>query len=799
MSGRRGILLLMFVAVTGVCAWLAVFCTPVVSDVGQFLSQNDETGRFISDVYASVASRLILIGLQDDQDDQDDTERAHAETSRDLAETLRASGRFVRVVNSSEQLNEGEQRALFAHRYLLSPSVTPERFTEQGLREALLQRLRELRSPASALTKQLLAEDPTGELLSLLSLWLGGLQQPETHLGVWFSPDHGRALLLAETKASVLDSRAQADAVATIKEGFARVRDNRSVSLLLAGPGVLASASERIIRDEATLLSIGSTILLVVLLLVSYRSPRIMLLSMLAPASAVCVAAAAVGMVFGGIHGITLGFGCTLLGVAVDYPIHLLSRMRPDETADETLPRIWSTLRLCAITTAIGYLPMVSRDMPSLTQLAVFSIAGLATTLAVTRWVLPQLLPAEWRPPAIAGDGLSRFLAWRASNKHKLTVVLVVLAAFAGLAWLAPPRWEDDVATLSPIPRSLLAVDERLRADLGAPEAGQMIVVRAPSAEDALQKSEAIAAKLSMLVVEGALAGFEAPSTYLPSQQTQRAHQSALPDRERLQAELTRAQAGLPFRPDLFAPFIDAVEATRTGALLGPQDLAETPIGLRVGSLLLQRDESWTALLPLKSGADPTRIVELVRSLDDPKIRYINLRAETNRLLLQVRNDALIRLGGSGVLLTLALYAVLRSPASLLAVLLPVPLALFADLVVLSLLGQRVSLFHLVSLLLVVGTTNDYSLFFNRADPDPINRKQNCRALLLCWATTVAGFGLLSLSSLYVLKAIGSTLTIGVTAGLLFAALLAVPDLPQERRSLKTGQGRLSAFLHLAF
>ena len=81
-------------------------------------------------------------------------------------------------------------------------------------------------------------------------------------------------------------------------------------------------------------------------------------------------------LLFGSLHGITLAFGMTLLGVAVDYPLHLFSHLRDDETPQSTLRRVWPTLRLGVLTTALGYLAMVFSDFDGLRQLAVFAIGG---------------------------------------------------------------------------------------------------------------------------------------------------------------------------------------------------------------------------------------------------------------------------------------------------------------------------------------------------------------------------------------------------------------------------------------
>ncbi len=64
----------------------------------------------------------------------------------------------------------------------------------------------------------------------------------------------------------------------------------------------------------------------------------------------------------------------------------------------------------------------------------------------------------------------------------------------------------------------------------------------------------------------------------------------ALPDADTLQRNLRRALVDLPFRDDVFAPFLADVERTRSGELLSREDLEGTALALKVDSLLLRHD-----------------------------------------------------------------------------------------------------------------------------------------------------------------------------------------------------------------
>ena len=56
--------------------------------------------------------------------------------------------------------------------------------------------------------------------------------------------------------------------------------------------------------------------------------------------------------------------------------------------------RFWPTIRLGVLTSVVGFSTLLLSGFPGLAQLGLYSITGLITAAAVTRFVLPQLLPA---------------------------------------------------------------------------------------------------------------------------------------------------------------------------------------------------------------------------------------------------------------------------------------------------------------------------------------------------------------------------------------------------------------------
>ncbi|MDS4028985.1 MAG: MMPL family transporter [Candidatus Contendobacter sp.] len=765
---RWSIPLLWLLAALG-CGWIAL-TTPVAADLTLFASRADPVAELLLEQLRSgPTTRLILLGLAGGAE----TERAVV--SQRLAERLKVHNEFARVTNGADALPEAELQALFAHRYWLSPTVTPERFTVDSLRAGLRQRLAELQSPLAVFQKRWLAGDPTGELLNLLKQWQGGLREPAKRLGVWFSPDGERALLLVETRASGYDLAAQREAVTAVRATFAAAGAGTGVRLEMSGPGVLATLAADTIHAQAEFLSTLALAAVVLILLLVYRSARTVWLGALPMLAALLAGAAAVDLVFGKMYLITLAFSMTLLGETLDYPTYLFSHRRPAETVTDTLRQLWPTLRLCVATTLLGCLAMLDADFPGLSQLGVFTVAGIAAAVATTRWLLPALLPPHWTPPQPVTIG-----AWADQALQPRPRLALVLGGCGALVLLAlmvkgPPLWENDLAALSPVPRELMRLDQELRTALGAPEVGHLIAVTAPDAETALRHGETIAVYLDDRQREGLLAGYDGPMRSLPSARTQQQRQASLPDAATLTANLNAALEGLPFKPGLFAPFLDAVIAARAASPLRPEDLRGTLLGTRVNALLFPCARGWTALLPLSGVRDAGVLAAGLPQAQSSQAYYLDLRAETNRLVANFRAATLIRIGWGAALIVAVVWLGLRSWRRVVAALLPVGLALVFTVAALLMLGERLSLFHLVSLLLVLGVGVDYGLFFSRPGADPDSRRRTLHALLVCCGSALTVFGMLSLSALPALRAIGLTVSLGVAASFIAALVAARP------------------------
>jgi predicted exporter len=624
------------------------------------------------------------------------------------------------------------------------------------------------------MVEPLLPNDPTLETLKLAEAWQPANAPQRLH-GVWFDRAGKQALLAVQTAAAGFDPGGQQAAVEIIKRAFAQVRGDSPAQLAMTGPGAFSVEVGGRTQREASFIGSLDGLVFALLLLIAYRSWKAPLLGALPLASGGLAGLGAVALGFDGVHGITIAFGFTLIGVAQDYPIHLISHQRPGLSPWDNARALWPTLGTGVVATCIAYLTFLVSGVEGLKQLAVFTIAGLGVAALATRFLLPGLIDTAENGGKVFDAAASPAMAWlwtKFSSWPRLGAVagLLLAVASAAVAGFAPGSfWQNDLSRLTPVPEHLLALDGELRGELGAPDVRYLVVLQAADTESALQASERLLPVLQRLRADGRVQGFDLAARYLPSAATQRARQARLPDAPTLRAALEEALTDSPFRSDVFEPFLADVATARQAPPLTAADLAGTPLAARVDGLLLRSDHHATALVALSGLGDPAAVA---RAIEPFGAQLLDLKQASESLVAEYRVRLLWTLALAALLLVATVWIALRDSHRVLRVLAPMALTTLLMLAVLRGLGVELNLFHLVALILAAGLGLDYGLFFDHAGDDRDSQLRALHAIVVCSLATLLVFALLATSSIPVLQAIGSTVAMGVLFNFVLALLI---------------------------
>ena len=783
MKLRTGLPWLLWLVLVAACVW-QVGRSTVVTDVSSFLpGPADATQRLmIGQLRDGLSTRILLVGLRlepgarPDRPTPEQTRRL-VDASQALRERLAREPAFAWVSNGNLDALEPERERLFAARYLLAGSTTEQLYSAAGLTGAFAQLEATLASARGAMVRPIATADPTLAALQLLDK-ASRQVAPQGEAGVWLTDDGRVALLLMETRARGHEIDLLRDTLQLARRHAGEVlqawpADAGTPVVDLAGAAYFNVLAHDAIGQDAHQLALLALLLVAALLLWVLRSPRFLALAVVPVATGALAGFAAVGWTYGTIHGITLAFGITLIGEAVDYAIYSFVQR---DGAQAPGRAFWRTIYLAALTSLIGFAAMYFSGFAGLQQLGLFSMSGLLAAVLCTRWLLPGLLAHQ--PP---GAGPMHRFAWLPAQSQRLRIWRwpVALAALVFAVLLAQRQdtlWMDKLDALSASSPEEDQRDLRYRTQAGVPELRTMVAVRGASLEEALQRTEATTQVLDSLVRSGTLGGYDSPTDLLPSAAVQRARQAALPPPDILRARVLEATRGGRFQAQAFEPFVADVAASRERAPIGLAHYAGTVLGAWLDAQIVQAPDGVTVLVLLRGAPASDRLRALLQQSTPPEVGLIDLQGDVQQLVADYRQRAMqaALLGTGAIFLVLLLQ--LRRPRAVASMVATITATLALTCGVLWLWHAQLTVFHLVSLLLVVGVVSNYTLFFSTLARDPGARQRASLSVLLAASSTFIAFATLAFSSTPVLAMIGQTVAIGAAIGLFTSMVFSADD-----------------------
>ncbi|MCT7317622.1 MMPL family transporter [Ralstonia sp. CHL-2022] len=652
--------------------------------------------------------------------------------------------------------------------------------TSTALPTLLAQRLY---TPVEAGLSAPLADDPFG----WLSHWLAGLPlattrlELEDNLLITRRGDTTSVLVTGTLAASAYDGQTQADvrtAVAQAEQSLARTFPD--VTLVRTGAVFYAAAARSASEQELHRIGIISTLGIALLMLWVFRSPRFLLLGFLSTAIGIVFALAATMLVFGKLHLLTLVFGASLIGEAVDYSIqyfvgHLGAQ---GQDARRTAREVRPALLVALATSLLGYAILVGVPFPALRQIACFAIAGIGAAFLSVASLLPALLTNAPRQPYRTYDRAARWLGrWQAALTRRGTwVCLALIAAAAVPGWLRLTS-DDDIHLLIQRDPDLARQEAFVREAIGVENSTQFFVVKGDSAEQVLQRAETLQHKLELPIAGASLKGVQSVAQFVPSAHQQAEDRARLSKRVSADPQALRAtltDAG--FRPEIAAKYVAAVEAAPGSPLTVDAWLAmpwsQPYRHLWLGQVSSAGAPPMFAAIVIPTGVTTAQLPALAALADaTPGIRFADKPASVARLFATYRVDSGWWLAGA-LSLILMLFCLRYGVAAGVRVTLPVVCAVGITFAVYGYAGIPLNLFHWLALMLVLGVGANYAVFLRegcarqRADIGGV-----WVGVLLSASTTLLSFGLLGTSAMPVLRSFGMTLALGIVIAVALAPL----------------------------
>jgi predicted exporter len=789
--GMRAAWLLLALVAALYCGWRFAGPSPLQTNLLALLpaTEADPVAEKAVDTLANALGdrTVFLITSNDD---------GHAKAAaRQLGASLQKSGAFGSVTAELPPFDLSQIAALYMpYRFgLLAPADRAALVGGAGgaanttLHDTLAQRIY---SPLRGGLTTPLADDPFG----WLEHWLGGLPLATSNLELednMLVAHRGAAtsvLIVATLPGSAYETKTQRAVLAALAQGESALKQAfPDVSVASTGAVFYAESARSASEHEVHLIGVASLCGIALLMMWVFRSPRLLLLGFVSTALGIVCALAVTMLVFGKLHLLTLVFGASLIGEAVDYSIQYfvvyLGAQRGWD-AGRGARAVRPALSVALATSLLGYAILTWVPFPALKQIACFAIAGITTAFASVLWLLPALLTrAPKRSPKRVFAGAARVLTvWHRTIGGKrawLVAALLLLLAIPG--WLRLTS-DDDIHLLIQRDPALVAQEDKVREAVGVDNSAQFFVVRGETPELVLQRAEALGTKLDALNgTANKVGSYQSIAQFVPSAKQQNEDralfaQHVFNDRAALRATLL--QAG--FKDEVADAWLASY--AKPQAPLTIDTWLAAPWSQPYKHLWLGEVDSSTracAAVIIPQGVTPQNEPALIATAQGlPGVVFVDKAASVSKLFGAYRVDSGWWLGGALALVLVLLMLRYRVRGGV-AVTLPVLLAVGVTLAVFGYAQVPLNLFNWLALMLVLGVGANYAVFLRegclRADAD---LGAVWTGVLLSAATTLLSFGMLGMSAMPALKSFGATLALGIAVSVLLAPI----GMPSESR-----------------
>ena len=249
--------------------------------------------------------------------------------------------------------------------------------------------------PVSGLLSDNVQRDPLNWFTPVVAQLQGGQAAVnyENYEGYIFSPDMQRAFVMISSPYGASETERNAALVDFIGDcADAVMQSSPAIDIHVTGGPVIAVGNARQIKTDS-LLSVGiAVVLIVTLLLLVFRRWWHLMLIVLSIAWGWLFAMGALALIHDSISVIVIGISSVILGIAVNYPLHLIAHLQHTPDIRSALKEIVMPLVVGNITTVGAFLALVPLQSTALRDLGLFSALLLIGTILFVLLYLPHLV-----------------------------------------------------------------------------------------------------------------------------------------------------------------------------------------------------------------------------------------------------------------------------------------------------------------------------------------------------------------------------------------------------------------------
>ena len=658
--------------------------------------------------------------------------------------------------------------------------VIEQRITPEGLKKSMQANLRTLMSPVGMAAKNMIPKDPlgiTGLVMEKLKEY-----QPDENLAVvsnhLMSDDEKHLIGFIElvdvnesskNKALVnkLDTLAQ-----YISEQYPALR------LEYFGTGAISVANAtQIKRDIMVTLSIALAILLLIITFF-YRRFNIFLIVVLPGAFGALVGIAVLTLTTEAVSAISLGVGSVLLGVTVDYALHLFTHYKHQKNIQQLFEDITTPILMSSATTACAFFSLLFLRSEALRELGVFAGVSVLSAALFTLFVLPHFLgkdkpSKEPHRENLVEKAIHSIASFPMHRKTVITLLFVAITVFSFFSW-KHVSFEKDLNAINYMPDHLKQAEQNLNKVSSVVARRMMVVASGENLQEAIQRNAAIIGKLRELQADSSILDFSALNDILPDSVTQRKNYErwhrfwTSRDKEAFIENLSLAAEEAGFRPETFAAFVQKIYGDYS-PISG--DDVETIMNTLGREYIISGSQGVSVINLVKLHSDNKE--EIFQALAPVKEARVLDQAYITSKLVQLLSEDFSRLINISLAIVFIFILTIYGRLELaLTVFIPIMVSWLWTLGLMHVFGLSFNIVNIIVCTFIFGLGIDYSIFVMRGLSQKFktgvdNLDSYKKSILLSVITTLAGIGVLVFAQHPALKSIAMLAVFGILSAVL--------------------------------
>jgi 1-acyl-sn-glycerol-3-phosphate acyltransferase len=575
-------------------------------------------------------------------------------------------------------------------------------------------------SPTSLVTKDFIKKDPLGitflGIKKLNALNISKDFKLEDNYVV--TKDGKNLLLFIEPKNKSNDTKnneAFVNQLNEIKDNLNKEFKGKTELSYFGSPVIAVANAQQIKKDIQNTVIISMTVLMI-LLIYYFRSFFTPIVIFLPTLFSVLLALMVLYFIKDKISAISLSVGAILIGITIDYALHILTHYKHNNNIEELYKEITQPIILSSATTAVSFLCLVFVRSEALKDLGLFASITVLFSSVSALIIVPQLYHPKEKSDQLNTNFIDK-IGHYPYEKNKPLIIgcsLVIIACLFGFRHVG---FNEDIGDLNYIPKDLKISEAKLEKLSDITSKSIYTISYGNSEEEALARNSVLSAFLEKEKKEGKILSYNSLGNVVLSKEDQQKKvaiwQNFWSENKKNQtiSELVNNGNKFGFNSTAFDQFNENLN--KTYSVLSLKDYEKIK-ALQISEFLSQENGFYTVSNVVK--VDEKKRDAFIKDVEKKHDAIAIDRQQMNENFLGLLKrdfNTLINYSLLAILLTIIVF--FRNFELTLLTMFPIVLTGVVTAGILYFLGLELNIFSTVVCTLVFGVGDDFSIFLTKA------------------------------------------------------------------------------------